>query len=61
MLAQDEEEPPQVHDIEGTALVPDVVLVTYRTGRPGHSTLRSSIWRLRDGRWLVVFHQGTVV
>ncbi|HEY1938069.1 MAG TPA: DUF4440 domain-containing protein [Candidatus Angelobacter sp.] len=36
-------------------LTPGVVLVTYHTG---HS-LRSSIWQLMDGRWQMVFHQGT--
>jgi hypothetical protein len=46
-------------------LAPDAALVTYR----GHSkfpgsdqvshSLRSSIWRNRNGRWEVVFHQGT--
>ena len=48
-------------------LSPDVALVTYRghckfprKKRVSHS-LRSSIWRNRDGRWEVVFHQGTPV
>jgi hypothetical protein len=46
-------------------LAPDVALVTYRgncrfpdSDKVSHS-LRSSIWRNRDGRWEVVFHQGT--
>jgi hypothetical protein len=43
-----------------------IVLVTYRSSRSevGHATrhaLRSSIWVRRDGRWQIVFHQGTVV
>jgi hypothetical protein len=46
-------------------LAPGIFLVTYRTIRdrgpdePGRSRLRSSIWKLIDGRWLMVFHQGT--
>ncbi len=43
----------------------DVVLVTYRSVRRNpvssmewHS-LRSSIWKLTDGRWQMTFHQGT--
>lgn len=46
-------------------LAPDVVLATYRTigqggpGVPPRSRLRSSIWKLIDGRWQMVFHQGT--
>ena len=46
-------------------LAPDLALVTYRgncrvleTDTVSHS-LRSSIWRNRNGRWEVVFHQGT--
>jgi hypothetical protein len=46
-------------------LAPEIVLVTYRgncrfpdTDRILHS-LRSSVWRYRDSRWEVVFHQGT--
>lgn len=45
-------------------LAPEVVLVTYRTTRRGSpdappSRLRSSIWKRIDGRWKMVFHQGT--
>ncbi len=36
-------------------LTPGVVLVTYHTS----SALRSSIWQFMDGRWQMVFHQGT--
>jgi len=37
----------------------DVALVTYRTRRAEQSRLRSSIWKQTQGRWLMVFHQGT--
>ena len=45
-------------------LAPGVVLVTYRTSRSGlnappGSKLRSSIWKLTEGQWQMVFHQGT--
>ena len=46
-------------------LAPDVALVTYRgncrfpESDKVSNSLRSSIWRNRDGRWEVVFHQGT--
>jgi hypothetical protein len=45
-------------------LAPDVALVTYRSTRtvaltiPVHAN-RSSLWVLRQGRWQMVFHQGT--
>ncbi|GAB2176227.1 nuclear transport factor 2 family protein [Dongia sp. agr-C8] len=46
-------------------LAGDVQLVTYRvvrhdpTERSTVTSLRSSIWALREGRWQMVFHQGT--
>jgi hypothetical protein len=46
-------------------LAPEVFLVTYRTVRQGGpdtapaARLRSSIWKVIDGRWQMVFHQGT--
>jgi hypothetical protein len=53
-------------DFRSTVLAPGVVLVTYRIARrtasdelPQH-LLRSSIWKLIDGRWQMVFHQGTL-
>ncbi|WP_349958810.1 DUF4440 domain-containing protein [Rhizobium sp. ZPR3] len=45
---------------------PDAVLVTYRSirqaGEKGleRHTLRSSIWQRIDGRWQMLFHQGTL-
>jgi hypothetical protein len=54
-----------VTDFDTRPLAETVVLVTYRSvrrdpgsGKEWHS-LRSSIWKLMDGRWQVVFHQGT--
>jgi hypothetical protein len=54
-----------VTDFDARALSETVVLVTYRSvrrdpgsGREWHS-LRSSIWKLTDGRWQMAFHQGT--
>jgi len=44
-------------------LAPDIALVTYRSHREDttgtREALRSSLWILRDGRWQVLFHQGT--
>jgi hypothetical protein len=46
-------------------LAPEVILVTYRTIQrggpegPEKSRLRSSIWKVVEGRWQMVFHQGT--
>jgi hypothetical protein len=52
-------------DFIARRLASDVILVTYRTiveGGPEttqESRLRSSIWKLIEGRWQMVFHQGT--
>lgn len=43
----------------------DVALATYRVHRdasaerPAGDSLRSSLWKCRQGRWRMVFHQGT--
>ncbi len=52
-------------DYQARILAPDVILVTYRAVRtasastPTTQSLRSSIWKRLDGRWQLVFHQGT--
>lgn len=58
---------PDVHDFAVRVISSNVVLVTYRSSRRhangtgSRTTLRSSIWKLIDGRWQMLFHQGTVV
>jgi len=38
----------------------DAALTTWRVQRAdGVETLRSSVWQRRDGRWQMVFHQGS--
>ena len=57
------------HDMTATALGAGSVLVTYRVegkgsfqGKPAPIHLGvSSVWQERAGRWLLVFHQGTVI
>ena len=42
-------------------LGPGAALTTWRVKRDdGIETLRSSVWQQVDGRWLMVFHQGTL-
>jgi len=54
-----------IKDFQVKVLAPDVVLATYRAVKPHESreemrnSLRSSIWKFLDGRWQMVFHQGT--
>lgn len=54
-----------MHNMRTLWLAPDVALVTYRSqkSRPGAAqpdrANRSSIWKKIDGRWQMLFHQGT--
>ncbi len=54
-----------LREFKALVLDPDIVLVTYQvvqySGSDDESTysLRSSIWKLIDDRWQMVFHQGT--
>jgi len=58
---------PEVHDFAAREISSDLVLVTYRSSRhlpegpAARTTLRSSIWKRIDGRWQMLFHQGTIV
>jgi hypothetical protein len=53
-------------DFKTLPLAPGLVLATYRAvrhggpGEPPIYSLRSSIWKLIDDRWRMVFHQGTL-
>ena len=46
-----------IGDFRVRDLAPTVALVTYQIRETG--TLRSSIWRLEEEQWRMVFHQGT--
>lgn len=55
---------PTATDFLLRSLAENVVLLTYRSCRQdadGNTThsLRSSIWKFADGRWQMLFHQGT--
>ncbi|GGA69634.1 hypothetical protein GCM10011507_21460 [Edaphobacter acidisoli] len=41
-------------------LAPNVALATYHATTLLHVSHRSSIWIERDGRWQMLFHQGTI-
>ncbi len=59
----EEADPPsiRVRDLEGTRLGADLVHLTYTSESGGRRARRSSLWRRTDGRWLLLFHQGTPV
>jgi glyoxylase I family protein len=54
-----------IYDFRATEIGPETMLVTYRTGKQTKGSrelswsMRSSIWQKRNGRWVIVFHQGT--
>ena len=54
-----------ISDFRVLRMAPDVALVTYRAHRnaiaqrPAADSLRSSLWRRRQGHWRMAFHQGT--
>ncbi|MFM9923828.1 VOC family protein [Variovorax sp. H27-G14] len=54
-------------DFRVRRMATDVALVTYRVHReanderPAADSLRSSLWKCRQGRWRMVFHQGTAL
>ena len=56
-----------ISDFRVQRMAPDIALVTYRAHRaaiperPAADSLRSSLWRLRRGRWRMAFHQGTLL
>jgi len=50
----------RARDFEAFALAPDLVLLLYAF-ESDRTTLRSSLWRRREGEWKIVFHQGTIV
>lgn len=50
----------EMHDFGATEFAPGVILATYKVTVKNRTSLRSSIWIKRDGRWLVLFHQGTI-
>lgn len=63
LLASEPAVPVSITDFTLTRLAEDVALVTYRAHRQQPDgvvvSLRSSVWRRLDGRWQVIFHQGT--
>jgi len=65
LLATEAYEPPSIEDFSCRVIAPGAALATYRAvrGNPAAgsatATLRSSIWIHEDGRWQMVFHQGT--
>jgi hypothetical protein len=52
--------PATIHHFYVRKLDENVALATYNATTPAAVSHRSSIWILRDNRWQMLFHQGTV-
>lgn len=55
------EDPWQTSDFWCARLGPDCYLLTYTLAQGPRVTRRSTVWEHRDGRWLIRYHQGTLV
>lgn len=42
-------------------LADDLYQLSYLLQQPGRLTRRTTLWRKSDGKWKIVFHQGTLV
>ena len=57
----------KLSEFNSKELSKDCILSTYKIDKIYHkdnvikSSLRSSIWKLYDGKWKMVFHQGTLI
>lgn len=57
----------KLSEFNSKELSKDCILATYKIDKIYHkdnvikSSLRSSIWQLYDGKWKMVFHQGTLI
>lgn len=60
MIASEEHAKILIRDFSVRELSSNVALVTYRTvGQAGQEARRSSVWVTENGKWQMVFHQGT--
>ena len=54
-------EPITATELTATRLADDLIQVTYLTETGGRRARRSSLWRRAGDRWLIYFHQGTLI
>ena len=48
-------------EMTGRLVAPGLVLLTYVSDPDGRAARRSSLWRRSEGRWRMLFHQGTLL
>lgn len=63
LLKTEPDAPLSVDDMQVRMLAMNIALVTYRAHhhnrQPTGASLRSSVWVHKEGRWQMLFHQGT--
>ena len=66
-LPEEQFSPRSISHFQAQLLADGVAFVTYRSqrhasaSRAAGASLRSSLWKWRDGRWQMAFHQGTPI
>ncbi|MBS0421687.1 MAG: DUF4440 domain-containing protein [Proteobacteria bacterium] len=53
--------PFQTSDFHCRCLAPDVFLFTYSLNQMERLSHRATVWRRSAGRWIALYHQGTLV
>jgi hypothetical protein len=59
LAAEEGDEPVAVTDLTARRVAEGVVLLAYVSERAGRRAMRSAVWRLAEGRWRLLHHQGT--
>ena len=55
-----------ISNFHSTQITKEIVLVTYTlersvmNGKQGRISIRSSLWKLEQDHWKIIFHQGTI-
>jgi hypothetical protein len=61
LLATETPQPIIIEAFHATPLGPESALCTYTSRTASGSALRSSLWQWHQGRWQMLFHQGTAI
>ncbi|GAA1353970.1 RNase H family protein [Falsarthrobacter nasiphocae] len=56
---EEAEQAPQIEVIASRELAPGLIQLIYRAAHTDRTVLRSSMWTSQNGRWQIIWHQGT--
>jgi hypothetical protein len=54
-------DPWETSDFACRRIAPDTYLLTYTLRQDARVTRRLTVWQRHDGRWRILYHQGTIV